>query len=92
MALFLVGIVVIGADAALVGYGEAGQQLSTLEAATASAATLGNIGPGLDGVGPMGGYGAFTAQSKLFMSVLMWIGRLEIFPVLVLLTEAYWRS
>ncbi len=92
LVLFLAGIVVLSLDAALVGYGEAGQQLSTLEAVTASAATIGNVGPGLDGVGPMGGYGGFTAQSKLFMIGLMWIGRLEIFPVLVLLTDAYWRS
>jgi trk system potassium uptake protein TrkH len=92
VALFLAGIVVLSLDAALVGYGEAGQQLSTLEALTASAATIGNIGPGLEGVGPMGGYAGFTPQSKLFMVVLMWVGRLEIFPVLVLLTDAYWRS
>jgi len=92
VVLFLAGIVVLSLDAALVGYGEAGAQLSTLEAVTASAATLGNIGPGLEGVGPMGGYTGFTPQSKLFMVVLMWIGRLEIFPVLVLLTDAYWRS
>jgi trk system potassium uptake protein TrkH len=92
VVLFLVGVLVLAGDAALVGYGESGTQLSVLEAVTASAATLGNIGPGLQGVGPMGGYAGFTPQSKLFMVLLMWIGRLEIFPVLVLLTNAYWRS
>jgi trk system potassium uptake protein TrkH len=65
--------------------------LSILEAMTAVAATLGNIGPGFGLVGPMGNYLAFSPESKLFMCVLMWIGRLEILPVLVLLTPAYWR-
>ncbi|WP_158055987.1 TrkH family potassium uptake protein [Halorussus halophilus] len=66
--------------------------LSTLEAMSAVAATLGNVGPGFGVVGPMGNYLKFTASSKLFMVFLMWIGRLEILPVLVLLTPAYWRS
>ena len=66
--------------------------LTTLEAMSAVAATLGNVGPGFGDVGPMGNYIQFTAASKLFMVFLMWIGRLEVFPVLVLLTPAYWRS
>ncbi|MFB6071110.1 MAG: TrkH family potassium uptake protein [Halanaeroarchaeum sp.] len=66
--------------------------LSVLEAASAVAATLGNVGPGIGMVGPMNNYLAFPATSKLLMFGLMWIGRLEIFPVLVLLTRAYWRT
>lgn len=66
--------------------------LSTLDAMSAVAATLGNVGPGFGALGPMGSYLNFTASSKLFMVFLMWIGRLEILPVLVLLTPAYWRS
>jgi trk system potassium uptake protein TrkH len=65
--------------------------LSILEAMTTVAATLGNIGPGFGVIGPMGNYLAFSPESKLFMCLLMWIGRLEILPVLVLLTPAYWR-
>ncbi len=59
---------------------------------SASIATIGNIGPGFGLVGPMGGYNEFPISSKLLMIGYMWIGRLEIFPVLVLLTKAYWRS
>jgi trk system potassium uptake protein TrkH len=87
VALFLFGSLVLAADAARVGL-----DLAPMSALTASAATLGNIGPGLGLVGPMENYLAFPATSKLFMVVMMWIGRLEILPVLVLLTVGFWRS
>ncbi|WP_121822149.1 TrkH family potassium uptake protein [Halostella salina] len=86
-ALFLIGALLIAVDAARVGL-----DLAVIEALTASAATLGNIGPGLGMVGPMGSYLDFPTTSKLLMVGLMWIGRLEIIPVLVLLTSGYWRS
>ncbi|WP_135819887.1 TrkH family potassium uptake protein [Halostella litorea] len=86
-ALFLVGALLLAVDAARVGL-----DLAVIEAVTASAATLGNIGPGLGMVGPMGSYLDFPATSKLLMVGLMWVGRLEIIPVLVLLTSGYWRS
>jgi trk system potassium uptake protein TrkH len=65
--------------------------LTTLEAASASIATLGNIGPGFGLLGPFGSYLSFPWTSKLLMSFLMIVGRLEIIPVLVLFTGAFWR-
>jgi trk system potassium uptake protein TrkH len=87
LVLFLLGTLVLAIDGA-----RSGANLPVLEAMTACAATLGNIGPGLGGVGPMNNYLAFSPVSKLVMIGLMWIGRLEIFPVLVLLTRSYWQS
>ena len=49
------------------------------------------IGPGFGAVGPMGSYLGFSNASKLFMVALMWVGRLEVIPGLVLLTPEYWR-
>jgi trk system potassium uptake protein TrkH len=86
LVLFFVGTGVLFLDAT-----RAGQQLSVLEAMSAVAATLGNVGPGFGVVGPMGNYLAFSNAGTLFMVGLMWIGRLEILPVLVLLTSEYWR-
>jgi len=60
------------------------EPLSTLEAISASLATLGNIGPGFGAIGPFGSYQFFSDWSKLLMVFLMWIGRLEIVPVLAL--------
>ncbi|MEX0817557.1 MAG: TrkH family potassium uptake protein [Gaiellales bacterium] len=62
------------------------------EAVSAAAATLGNVGPGLGFLGPMGSYDSFAASSKAIMIALMWMGRLELIPVAVLLTRSYWRS
>jgi trk system potassium uptake protein TrkH len=72
------------------GYG--GETLSVLEAGSAVAATIGNVGPGFGAIGPMNNYLGFPAPSKLLMVGLMWVGRLEVIPVLVVLTRAYWTS
>jgi len=52
---------------------------------TAVAATLNNIGPGLGVVGPMGNYSDFSVLSKFVMMFDMLAGRLEIFPILMLI-------
>jgi trk system potassium uptake protein TrkH len=79
--LFLFGFsaVFFSLDSARIGY-----QLSILEALSASLATLGNIGPGFGSLGPFGSYLDFSNVSKLLMIFLMWLGRLEIVPVLAL--------
>jgi trk system potassium uptake protein TrkH len=65
-----------------------GIELSVLEATSASLATLGNIGPGFGRLGPFGSYEFFSDISKLLMIFLMWIGRLEIVPVLAVFISA----
>jgi trk system potassium uptake protein TrkH len=62
------------------------------DALSAAAASIGNVGPGFGIVGPMGSYAPFSDQSKVFLALLMVVGRLEIFPVLILLTSAFWRD
>jgi trk system potassium uptake protein TrkH len=59
--------------------------------ATASIATLGSIGPGLKAVGPTLNFAFFEPWQKLVMVLLMWLGRLEIYAILALLTLAFWR-
>ncbi len=59
---------------------------------TAVMATLNNIGPGTSAVvGPFGGFGAFSPLSKLVMIFDMLCGRLELFPMLLLLRPSTWR-
>jgi trk system potassium uptake protein TrkH len=59
---------------------------------TASAACLGNIGPGLGSiVGPMGAYHSFPQAVKWLLSFDMLAGRLELYSVLILLTPEFWR-
>lgn len=59
---------------------------------TAVFSALGNIGPGLDMVGPAGNFASFSASSKLLLSVCMIMGRIEIFPVLVLFSPRTWKT
>jgi trk/ktr system potassium uptake protein len=58
----------------------------------ASAATLGNIGPGLGDVGPTGNYSTIPGLGKWILSFLMLLGRLELFTILVILTPAFWKK
>ncbi len=60
-------------------------------AATAAAATLGNIGPGLHAVGPNENFAFFSAPDKALMVLLMWLGRLEIYSIAALFTRSFWR-
>ena len=59
---------------------------------TAVIATLSNIGPGLGMVGPTGNFSAFSDLSKIVLSMCMLIGRLEIFPILMLFAPSAWRQ
>lgn len=59
---------------------------------TAIAATLNNIGPGLNAVGPVKNYAHFSDFSKFVMMFDMLAGRLELFPMLLLLHPAIWRE
>ena len=58
---------------------------------TALAACINNIGPGLEMVGPMGNFSAFSPAAKLLLSFDMLVGRLEIFPMLLLFAPSIWK-
>ncbi|MCC7388132.1 MAG: TrkH family potassium uptake protein [Phycisphaerales bacterium] len=61
-------------------------------AATAAIACLCTIGPGLDLVGAVQNYGWLSGSSKAVLSVLMVLGRLEVYAIIVLLSPRFWRD
>jgi trk system potassium uptake protein TrkH len=83
---WVVGSSIIAIDSAITGAG-----LGPLDSITASATALGNVGPGIGVTGPFGSFAPLGDVSKITMIGLMWAGRLEIVPVVVLLTRHYWR-
>ena len=87
IGLFAVGTLALVADAAATN-----TDVTPFEAIAAAATTLGNVGPGLGFAGPFGSFDPFSGFSKVVMIALMWLGRLEIVPVIVLLTRSYWRA
>ena len=58
---------------------------------SAVAACINNIGPGLSIVGPMGNYVSFSIFSKIVLIFAMLVGRLEIFPILMLFIPSVWK-
>jgi trk system potassium uptake protein TrkH len=80
------GGAIIAVDSAVVDAG-----LGPLDSLGASATALGNVGPGFGITGPFGSFAPVGDVSKVTMIGLMFLGRLEIVPVVVLLTRHYWR-
>ena len=89
--LLYVGLFVAGAGVIALDTAFQGPELTAIDAIAASATTLGNVGPGLGAAGPIGSFEGFSDVTTVTMTILMWVGRLEIVPVVVLLTRRYWR-
>jgi len=60
-------------------------------AISAAASCLANVGPGLGGVGPASSYAWLPAAGKAVLIICMWIGRLELFTVLMMFLPRFWR-
>ncbi|MBD9089760.1 MAG: TrkH family potassium uptake protein [Clostridiales bacterium] len=58
---------------------------------SAALTCLSNVGPGLAAIGPTGNFSGFSDLSKLALSLCMIVGRLEIFPILVMFSARTWR-
>ena len=87
-ALLLFWTIGWGGGALLLSVGDT----DIVTAATASLATVSNIGPGLSSVGPTENFAFFAGWQKLVMILLMWLGRLEFFAVVALMLPRFWKS
>jgi trk system potassium uptake protein TrkH len=85
--LFLYILVAIVASIVLCFLG-----LNLETAISAVAATLGNVGPGLGGVGPSSNYALLPGAAKFILIICMWLGRLELFTVLMLFSPRFWKA
>ena len=59
---------------------------------SAALTCVSNVGPGLEAIGPSGNFAAFSGLSKGVMSLCMIVGRLEIYPILVLFSPSTWHK
>lgn len=67
-----------------------GKDLITSTTAVLSA--ISNTGPGLAEVGPTGNFADFSSFSKMVLSLCMLLGRLEIYPILLVLSPVFWKK
>lgn len=72
-------------------WANSGTSNKLMDCASAAISCLNNIGPGLGVCGPHSNYTAFSDTSKLIFSVLMLLGRLELFAIIVLLIPDFWK-
>jgi trk system potassium uptake protein TrkH len=86
VAIFVGGSVLLSFSEALFGDG-----IDVITSVSASASAIGNVGPGLGEVGPTSTYAAIVSPGKWLLGLMMIVGRLEIFPMLLLFTPAFWR-
>ena len=68
-----------------------GSGMDLVSSVSAVASALGNIGPGLGEVGPAANYAEVAVGGKWLLAFTMIVGRLELFPVLLLFTRELWR-
>ena len=59
---------------------------------SATAACIGNVGPGFNAVGPMAHFADLHPISRIVLTFAMWVGRLEVLTVLVILRPEAWRA
>ncbi|MCB9363109.1 MAG: TrkH family potassium uptake protein [Flavobacteriales bacterium] len=62
-----------------------------MEAVSAVATSVGNVGPGIASIGPAGNFFHLPDSSKWVLSILMLMGRLELFTIAILFTPYFWR-
>lgn len=86
MFAFMTGTLLLGVIAAV-----AGHDMDIVSTASAVAASLGNVGPGLESLGPTHSFAAIPDPGKWLLAALMIIGRLEIFPIMLIFTREFWR-
>jgi trk system potassium uptake protein TrkH len=89
VAFFVLYVGFFVGGAVLLGFMEPALDLTTIGSASASA--IGNVGPALGELGPTSTYAGLGADSKVLLSFLMLVGRLEIYPIVILLTHRWWR-
>jgi trk system potassium uptake protein TrkH len=85
--IFLYILVAVAASIVLVFLG-----LNLETSISAVAATLGNVGPGLGGVGPISNYAGLTEPIKVILTICMWLGRLELFTAIMILSPRFWKG
>lgn len=81
MAIFIISVILVSID---------GKDMVTTISSVATA--IGNVGPGFGMVGPLGSFADYSVFSKLVLCFCMIVGRLEIFPVLLLLSPHFWKK
>jgi trk system potassium uptake protein TrkH len=87
LLLFALATVYVVTDAA-----RGGPAITEFDAMGTAAATFLNIGPAFGVAGPYGSYEPYSRGTKLLLTLLMWVGRIETIPVLVVLTPSFWTS
>jgi trk system potassium uptake protein TrkH len=87
-----IGVLLAGALVIMVDSSLRGVPLTAFDSLADAATTLGGAGPGLGFAGPMGSFAPFSDVSTVVLTLLMYLGRLEIIPVLVLFTRSHWRA
>ena len=89
--LIFFGLLALGVLALELEAARANFHLNVFSALADTTAALSNGGPGLGFAGPAGSFAPFSDVSKLVLSALMLLGRLEIIPIAVLFSRSYWR-
>lgn len=81
LCLMMIGAVIVSMDG-----------FTVEESISAALTSISNTGPGIGTFGPVNNFASLSSHSKILLSVIMVMGRLEIFTVLTIILPSFWRS
>ncbi len=87
LAFFVAYMVIFGLSSLIM----ASMGIDLLSAMSAVATSIGNVGPGIDSVGPSENFNNIPALGKWYLGFLMILGRLELFTILIIFTPFFWK-
>lgn len=85
---FMIYMLIVAVSAFLVSF----DNMDITSTVTAVVTCINNVGPGLGMVGPAENFSALSDFSKIILSFDMLIGRLEIYPIIILLVPSVWKK
>lgn len=91
LAFLLLWVLVFVSGAIAIAFLEGGR-MDLLSAFSASASSLNNIGPGFNLIAATQNFGDFSSLTKWLISLLMVLGRLELYSIMVLFVPQFWRA
>jgi trk system potassium uptake protein TrkH len=88
LAFVIIYLIVIACGTVILSF----SGLGFMESLSGMITCISDVGPGMGSIGPMYNFAHLNDFSKWFLSMVMLIGRLEIFTVLIIFTPVFWKK
>lgn len=92
LVFLLMYLMILGASTFVLTISESSQDFSFISYIGLSITCLSNVGPAVGSIGPLQNFASLSDFTQLFLSLIMIIGRLEVFTVIIILAPVFWKK